>query len=146
MDPWTWAAHLYAATDVHGVMGCDQKKLYTSVKVTPAPVRIPIQWKLFQSFASVLGLVKNFSPCLHNKINGRERWGIYLRKVWRLQQSIDKLENKRKTEAFSQHCGFHNRIVVLKVKLWDAATWGSGKGGMWGWVLMNVYARRLPGL
>ena len=42
MNPWTWvAAHPYAADDVHGVMSCDQKKLYNSVVVTPAPVRIP---------------------------------------------------------------------------------------------------------
>ena len=33
----------YAAADVRGVVGCDQKELYTGVAVTPSPVQIPTQ-------------------------------------------------------------------------------------------------------
>jgi hypothetical protein len=39
----------------HGVMGCDQQKLNTSVEVTPAPVWVPTQQSHITSFALVVG-------------------------------------------------------------------------------------------
>ena len=35
---------------VHGALGCDQKKLYTSVEVTPAPVLVHSKRLLVPSF------------------------------------------------------------------------------------------------
>ena len=45
---------MHVVADVHGAMGCD-KKSYTSVAVTPAPVPVPTQWPLVQNFTSVVG-------------------------------------------------------------------------------------------
>ena len=45
----------YESKDVRGAMGCDQKKLYTSVEVTPAPVLVPTQRPLAPSIISILG-------------------------------------------------------------------------------------------
>ena len=44
---------LYAAHGVHEVM--DYKRLYSSVAVTPAPVRVPTLWPLVPSVTSVVG-------------------------------------------------------------------------------------------
>ena len=46
---------VYAAADVHGAMSYDQTKLYTSVEVTPVPLRVRPQPPLVPSFASVVG-------------------------------------------------------------------------------------------
>ena len=52
-----WAvAHSYAAADVHVAMGCDKKIFtYTSVAVTPVPIRVCTQQQLILSFTSVVG-------------------------------------------------------------------------------------------
>ena len=39
------------------------KKVYTSVAVTPVPVRVPTQWPLVQSYTSVVGKGYNSSSC-----------------------------------------------------------------------------------
>ena len=44
--------------------GLRPKKLFTSVTVTSAPVRIPTQRPLVPRFTSVVGQVENFPPCL----------------------------------------------------------------------------------
>ena len=48
--------------------GLRPKKFYTSVAVTPAPVRVPTQWLLVPGFMSVVDQVENFLPCLHTHL------------------------------------------------------------------------------
>ena len=43
--------------------GLRPRKLYHSVAVTSALVRVPTQWPLVRSFMPVVGQSKNFSPC-----------------------------------------------------------------------------------
>ena len=55
-----WAAvHSYAAADINETMGCDPKKLYTSVAMPPAPVRVPSQRPLAPSVRSVTSVAND---------------------------------------------------------------------------------------
>ena len=51
MTTWSERQH----TNVPWSHGLRPKKLYTSVEVIPAPVRVPTQWPLVSSFTSVVG-------------------------------------------------------------------------------------------
>ena len=45
------------------IHGLRPRKLYTTVAVTPVPVRVPTQWPLVQSYTSVVGKGYNSSSC-----------------------------------------------------------------------------------
>ena len=50
------------AADVHRAMGCDQKKLYTSVEVTPAPVQFPTQAACPEIHSDCKAMLKLYLP------------------------------------------------------------------------------------
>ena len=55
MDPWRERSHTCMLPPMSMEPWAVTKKLYASTAVTPAPVRVPIQWPLVLSFKSVVG-------------------------------------------------------------------------------------------
>ena len=74
MATWTSAAaYEYSAADIHAAMGSDQKNLYTHVKVTPDPVRVPTHRPLVPSFTSVVSYARTFRRAL---VHVLAHWGV----------------------------------------------------------------------
>ena len=116
----TWTSAGVTATMLRGMycvlppvpMEPQSKRLYTSVAMTPATVWVPTLRPLVPSFMSVIGLVKNFPPCLHmNKV--AIRW------VPRLLTSFDKHVKCGGEGSIPQ--GWGNGYVIMRLLLkWEA--------------------------
>ena len=64
----------------------------------------------------------------------------YLTHFYLLPRSLERLEKYRNTKAFSQTCAIQQLWNETEVMLADSA---SGDGKEVGWILMDVYSRRL---
>ena len=118
MPSWASAAAYECAATQSMDQWAASRKLYTSVPVTPALVRVPTQWPLVPSFTSVVVLVDNFSPCLRIS-----RWTCIRqysqRKVGGHQIVLAVVISSNR--KWSTQSRVTNLIIVLVRFLWDSA-------------------------